>query len=834
MMDSESSNPHKRSRSRRSRGGASGRSSRRDKRSSSRSTSSFATVSTPSIASISAPTSGRKDAPSCAAFLAGLIGVAILILLGGGHNPLALGLALILPGVALLLRPPALSLGKWLDVGIVGLLASFLFAFLPLFYWPAPPWRKTAVEAFEIELPSVLSVQPLISFEALLMAVAGFAWLYAASNWKINHAGRARFYFWLSCVISSFAAVAIWGNLSGWRYPGAEGSQVFSFFPNRNQTSNFLAIGGVVAFGYAMEGLRGRKLLHLSGFLATALCLGALVMGFSRAGVFLYFAGIFIWFFFRLRQTCNSLFFKIGLPVVLLIFSFFISSHEGTVERVTDFISAPAEWDNEYRALLYQDTIQMIGDTPLTGVGVGNFAAVFPQYRELSRSYQRAVHPESDVFWLAAEGGLLAIIFLGVFLFAYFKKCRNSGGGRSGAYRSIALTAVVLFVLHALVDVPGHRPGTVYFAILFAALALPRREAERPSFKPVVWRVIGGGLLLVGALWMAGSLFNLPLHSKSIIAIEQGRVAESLQVGDYERAEESATKLIHLQPMAWRSYFQRAQITLALTGNRTEVARDFRRARFVEPTLGVVSYEEGQVWLRDDAGRTISAWRETLFRDILDKDSIYMKMLQDARKRPALMERMIELSMLNSNYRSRLLLFLKGDAFMAELRRDLRLDPALGQFSREERTALVRRWITLEDSVTIEAYLNAYGETLDRPWFMLSLLRKEQGRFKEALDVLRAALSVPEIPKTEMDDKTFVRLKRGFFLGVKDVIKGSALLRAYLDEENYTQALEVAGALLEISDPPAYVYYWQAELLYRMGDYLESWHAFEAYLERVH
>jgi tetratricopeptide (TPR) repeat protein len=767
------------------------------------------------------------------AFMAGLIGVAILILLGGGHNQLALGMALILPGLALVIRPPAVSLGKWIDIGIFGFLGSLLFAFLPLFYWYTPTWRRTAEEAFAIELPALLGVQSMVGFEAFLLALAGFAWLYAASSWKINHAGRSRFYLWVSCVIAGFAAVTIWGNSSGWRYPGAESSTAFSFFPNRNQMANFLAIGGVVTFGYGMEGLRGRKVLNMLGFLATALCLIALIFGVSRAGVVLYFTGIFIWFILRLRKDSSSLFIKIGLPVVLLMFSFFLSSQQRTLERVTESVSTPVEWGKEYRLLLYRDTLGMIEDAPLTGVGVGNFSAVFPQYRDASRNPLHVVHPESDVFWLAAEGGLLAISCFGLFLFAYFKRCRTSTVGRSGAYRAIALTALILFILHGLVDVSGHRPGTAYFAILFAALALPQRSGRaRPTFKPLVWRVVGGTLLLVGTLWMASGLFSLPFHSKSVLAIERGRIAESLSVADYERALEAASALVDLQPLAWKGYFQRAQIILAQTGNHADAAQDFRRASFVEPTLGVVSYEEGEVWLPYDVGRTISAWRETLFRDIENKNQIYEEMLRAAHRQPALLERMIELSRLDSNYRSRLILSLQGEAFMQELSRDLRSDPGLVQFSREERTALLEKWITHGSRDAGELYLDLYGETVNQPRFIWSLLRKEQGQFQDAVEVAREAVPIVELPRVERSKVDLIRLKRDFSYDAKDLMDGTALLRAYVDEQDYAKALQVAVVLLEVSSPPQYVYYWHAELLYQMGDYLESWFAFEAYIKQ--
>ena len=176
-----------------------------------------------------------------------------MILLGGGEHVFALGFALVLPGVALLLQPPQRSLGKWIDIGIIGILGTMLCAFVPLFYWYEPAWRTAAIGVLGIELPAVLTVHPWISFEALLSAIAGFSWLYAAGNWKVNFEGRSRIYFAVSCAISLFATIVILGNLYDWRYPGANNLTAFSFFPNRNQTADFIAIGGVLAFGYSMD-----------------------------------------------------------------------------------------------------------------------------------------------------------------------------------------------------------------------------------------------------------------------------------------------------------------------------------------------------------------------------------------------------------------------------------------------------------------------------------------------------------------------------------------------------------------------------------------------------
>ena len=198
---------------------------------------------------------------------------------------------------------------------------------------------------------------------------------------------------------------------------------------------------------------------------------------------------------------------------------------------------------------MFRDTLKMIQDAPLTGVGLGNFSTIFPQYRNLSRTEHNVVHPESDLTWLATEGGLVVILFLAILIVSYFRKCRASMNGRSGAYRTIALIGVIMFLVHGLFDVSGHRPGTAYFAIIFAALALPNPLKNRPTFKPVIWRCLGAGLLFIGVLWIIGGLFYLPTHSTMALDIEESRAVESRSLHDLDRASQAVDAVIALQPM---------------------------------------------------------------------------------------------------------------------------------------------------------------------------------------------------------------------------------------------------------------------------------------------
>jgi O-antigen ligase len=712
------------------------------------------------------------------------------------------------------------------------LLACLLLAFVPQFYWPMPGWRVDAVQSLGLELPSSLSIQPWISFEAWLMAVAGFAWLYAALQWKVNLPGRRWLFFWLSILLSVIAGIVVCGNLVGARYPGAEEAGVFSFFPSPHQTANFLLLGGLATFAYAMEGIRTRDPLPLIGVPASALCLGGLFLLGSPVVALLYFAGSVLWLLVSLRVRSWPRAFKIGLPLAIIFCSLFLVKSDRAMDLMSGFATSDSQINQGGHLNIFQDTTKLVLDAPLSGVGLGSFSAVFPQYREASASYLPVLHPQSDFLWLASEGGLLAVGFLIVFLIAYALRCRGITEGGSGNYRLFALVAVIIFLLHGLVDVPGHRPGAVYFAILFAALALPSRDHPKISLPTAFWRTPGVTLIAFGLMWLGAGTFNFPWHSSVRVAHYQEEILSHVSALDHAAADSAVNGWLGLSPLDWRGYFQRAELILSNTGDQEAATADFTRARFVEPISGDVSFEEGIVWLPINATRAISAWRETFLREMEDMDSVFDRMLEQAVSLE-MREKMARLSEINPHFRARLLSSLEGEALISEISYELSKDPLLSGFDRGQRSRIVENWINNGDLNSANTFLLEYGESLENSWWLRSLLLQKQANFKESLDLIRKNIDAPKLPKMQKNEAAFIRLLREHAAAPNDAEKGIALIYIYVAQGDYGKALPIIDRLLVGDTPNLDLCYWRGECLYRMQEYSESWDAFGDYIEAL-
>lgn len=789
-------------------------------RSSVKPTSSF-TALKPSSASVALLATPKRPRPICFWHLLALLTLLPLIFFSVGTIVLVPALALLLPGFALLVRPPSVGPGRLLGWAVIGFLAVLAAAFVPQFYWLEAEWRAVAVDFHDIDLPGLLSVQPIVSLEAWLHVVAGFAWFYAAYSWPLNDNGRRWFFIVLSVLASCFAGFVLWGNQSGVYFPGTEATGVFSFFPEWNQTAAFLAMAGVVCFTFAVKEFQSRTLASVGGFLAAALCLSAVTIGVPRLGFWLFIAGLAIWYVkLLLGRSTFSRTVTFGFPLVLVLLSIFC--FQGELEQGRPL-------------LVFGEALRMWGDSPLAGVGLGNFSAILPQYQDAAVEAGRAVRPFNELIRLLTESGIFGLTALGLLVLAYGLALRGPAPVHGRSLRLAAFFGVAVFGMHALVASPLTEPGLTYFAILLAALALPPvSTTDAPTLRPGLWRVLGLVLTLAAGLWLLASVDRIPFYSKVALTEFADKVKKADESNDSGSGLRAVEEWLDWAPLDWRAHQWQARFILRQNGAQSEAAAAFDRARFVQPKLGQVALDEGFYWLPHSGPKTIEAWEEALRRDLPDPVGAFSAMVSATRGRPALAPGLSRLSRMDQRFRLVYLEALAGDALMQEILQELGQSAVLSQFDQAQRTRLLKRWITDGDLLAAEDFLDRYPDSVDRAWWLRALAESKKANFARAVTIFREHVAMPEFPPAKEGEEAtpVLRLKREFWVNSEDFIKGASLLQILFEEGAYGEALAVCDAMLEGRSPRPVLQYWRGECLYQLGDFIESWFAFEKYVER--
>ncbi len=256
--------------------------------------------------------------------------------------------------------------------------------------------------------------------------------------------------------------------------------RVVSTFENPNVLGEYLVmmIPMVLAVMLISKSRSGR----LGSFLTLCLACACLVFTWSRGAWLGIILATLVFFLVYTRKTmalCLAALFLIPfLPMVL---------PETILTRFTS-IGDLADSSTSYRVSIWQASVKIIEDNPLSGIGIGTgaFSKVYPLYS--LAGIETAPHSHNLFLQTAIEVGvpglvaLVAVIFtFAQGSFGFFKKCKG-GNMQSGKLLSLGIFAGVMGVLlQGLTDYIwyNYRVYLMFWLVIGLAEAVRRVSLER-------------------------------------------------------------------------------------------------------------------------------------------------------------------------------------------------------------------------------------------------------------------------------------------------------------------------------------------------------------------
>ncbi|MFC7338124.1 O-antigen ligase family protein [Haloferula chungangensis] len=569
------------------------------------------------------------------------------------------GLIFVLAGAVMLCSRAQVAASRyaWLAVAVVVLAMG---AFLPAAWFGIPEWRR-GFEAVGIEVGDLQVIQVRQAFELTL----GLAATVAVGLWLTTQRCSSQALGFLALSFSALVAAYAVGCFV-YREPLAVGMADgdFGIFPNRNHTSTLLSMGFITGLGCVVQAIRDKRwMLLLGGLLTTGVCLWAVLFwSISRSGVLLVglgsvllFAGLGVRYLGRHAVMAMVLIGATALAGFMLTDTRLKGRLMGTelvAESPAGETLSPnsaAELDSppavEFGALglrlpLWKETASMIGDSPLVGVGMGQFAALFPQYQEQSviKNDANVLHPENDWLWLAAELGVPALLmglsFVVILGIDAFRKIRQ---GKLRGLRMACLIGALLLPIHGCIDVPGHRVPLFLAAAFLYMLSMTGEGLAAPEGwrSRVLPKLVGLLVTTLGACLLFHESFGL---GPSAVATPQ-RVrleAQALLERDKVLAEAARKSNLPYQPdpdddlleLAIRLLLEAEKVSpldrvnQRLTGqlalyfdDKYELVRSaYAKEAVLDPQWVLLSIDHATDWVPHDMEESKAAWREAYRR----------------------------------------------------------------------------------------------------------------------------------------------------------------------------------------------------------------------------
>lgn len=229
-----------------------------------------------------------------------------------------------------------------------------------------------------------------------------------------------------------------------------------------------------------------------------------------------------------------------GAVSIAAIFTFGDASKEFSIPGRVKSIIDPQSHHNIHRLNIWEGSLHMIKEHPLTGVGAGNWCVHIPKLFDHRFEYLEALgwrQPHNDYVWVAAEQGIIGIaLFLAAFGLIFFYQMRVIASKKDEQDKDkkvlalLLMAGVIAYMADSFFSFPYERIGimALLMVIVASTLSIYHDIAPKNSLKPV-----RNPLLVGGMLFFAFGVY----YSYGVIRMEKnlGSALHELRAGQFDQ-----------------------------------------------------------------------------------------------------------------------------------------------------------------------------------------------------------------------------------------------------------------------------------------------------------
>lgn len=266
----------------------------------------------------------------------------------------------------------------------------------------------------------------------------------------------------------------------------------FGPFVDRNQLATWLVLAiSVVAGSLMMHVAKYRRERWQPGIRAAIVVLAdglgvilsgclfvmllTLVATLSRSGLIALLAAVVVGTSLSRRDHRRTAWTGVAAAAALVVLAAWVNA-EGFAERIMSSM-AVATPEAVGRLTIWRDTLRVIRDFPVFGTGVGTFAEAMFVYQQSARDVLFN-HAHNEYLQIAAEGGLLMLVFVatGVVMLAW--AARRALADDTSTYRYVRIGAcagLTAIAVQSIWETGLRAPANLILAAILAGMALANR-----------------------------------------------------------------------------------------------------------------------------------------------------------------------------------------------------------------------------------------------------------------------------------------------------------------------------------------------------------------------
>ncbi len=315
--------------------------------------------------------------------------------------------------------------------------------------------------------------------------------------------------------------------------PSPEAGMVGGVFQQKNLFASWIATGLIISLYFISTAwLRGfssiKKIIFFIGVFLLSI---SLIIAQSRTGVIgVAVAMILILIARRNLYSAKKKTVFVWLMVFIIGVSsgFFLLSIKDQL-GIEKIVVKKIKWfaDSEQvsyreRILMYQTSIEMFKEKPLTGHGFSNFGSLYMYYqakvKKSNPDYYKGTgnvythHPHNELSLIVAEGGIISILGVLCLLYGIFRFIKKIGYQRAGLYAAL----LTPFMIHMMLEYPLHLSVAHWFAFILLTFIATSHFSKKTTLR-ISKKLKFIAIILLSFLFILFTIFTV----KTLIAYNQ-------------------------------------------------------------------------------------------------------------------------------------------------------------------------------------------------------------------------------------------------------------------------------------------------------------------------
>ncbi|MBL9116046.1 MAG: O-antigen ligase family protein [Verrucomicrobiaceae bacterium] len=762
---------------------------------------------------------------------------------GTGNTGWEQGITALAAGLLLVLAPPRHGISLTLTLLFAGVFLLACLPLLPLPWGGRPEWWSALEKDFGLSLGRAWTAQPWVTLESISRFFVSVAWLMWWLCRAPDYASQRLIMRVMGGGVALLAVLALTFRMLGWEPALWDNPLAPQFGPlaNRNVFAGLVSLGMIASLAAAYDLHRRQNKAWMIYAVAMVPLLGAVLVNRSRAGLIIFVLTVILWLMTSTFRQGMMQRLSIAGSIILVVTTALMIFGRQLMERfVVEQETVSGVIANDGRLPVFREALMMARSSPVLGWGMGNFQPVFALTNEMHDTRDRFLHPESDWLWMLTETGYLAVGLMATIALLLARWCRLPDALKAEVRRgerrmhTAAAIGAGLALAHSLVNPVLHSlPFMLCISVLGGMAIQPvhwLNSLRLPSVMP--FRLAGVVCMVCGVLWISAETGSTLVFGDTASVAQLAAAQDALDRKDAAAALAASDKAAIASPLKWDCYFERASTMLESGLPPAEASADFAIARFLEPSLPLIPYSEGEVWLVHQPSLAISAWREAIRRQpALYRAQFFGQMLSLAHAYPELRPALRSLA----NEPQMLVQYMSWatvqDDRIQALNDLLEQYPNLEQLQPKERRYVFRVWYETGDRVKLMEGLKSQLQWMKDGWELAATYYADNGDAKAAYDLAMEMLPLP-LKAVASSDASLQQLETEFAGNPADIRRGLTLFRAQMDNGKYREALATLTKVNTGTSVPKYLDYEFAKVHAKLGDYIRAWQSVRAFLEK--